>query len=351
MKDSSYVWRPDYEKRFTASHDVFGRPTTRGRSTSPRAGASLYTTATDYARFLVALANGTGLTKATWEAMTRPQVGVIGRDDKPCFWWGLGVGISRAGKDATIWHWGDNGDLNAYFELILRERRGVVFFMNGANAHAMTPLVTERILGVTKPAISTSYFRYPTMDSPAMVISRAFRAGGAGAAVEAAAANPNSLAAEDGEPIQRLMAVAQTSVRRSNFTDGRTVIDFVLKHHPSSVAALTFSGGLFAATGDKAAMESAFDRARGAVRDVEDRINTVGYTLLRAALIDGAVSVFEYNVRAYPQSANCYDSLAEAFEKKGNREQAIRHYARAVSLDPTPGTTMYQALRRLLNEK
>ncbi len=351
MKDSSYVWRPDYEKRFTASHDVFGRPTTRGRATSPRAGASLYTTATDYARFLVALANGTGLTKGTWQAMTRPRVGVIGRDDKPCFSWGFGVGINQAGKDTTIWHWGDNGDLNAYFELILKERRGIVFFMNGANAHAMTPLVTERILGITSPAISTSYFRYPTLDSPAMVISRAFRAGGAGAAVDAAAANPNSLAAEDGEPIQRLMAVAQTAVRSSDFAGARTVIDFVLKHHPSSAAALTFSGGLFAAVGDRASMEAAFDRARGVVRDVESRINTVGYAVLRAGRIDEAISIFEYNVRAYPQSANCYDSLAEAFEKKGNREQAIRNYARAVSLDPTPGMTMYQALKRLLNEK
>ena len=351
MKDSSYVWRPDYERRFTASHDVFGGPTARGRATSPRAGASLYTTATDYARFLVALANGTGLAKATWEAMTQAQVGVVGRDDKPCFSWGLGVGINQAGRDTTIWHWGDNGDLNAYFEIIPKERRGVVFFMNGANAHAITPLVTERILGITKPAISTSYFRYPTLDAPAMAISRAFRSGGGAAAVKAAAERPDSLSAEDGAAIQRLIAVSQTAMRIGDLGGARTVIDFMLKHHPSSVPALVLRGALGAAAGDKAAMESAFDHAREVGQTAEARVNAVGYTLLRSGRIDEAISVFEYNVRAYPQSANCYDSLAEAFEKKGSREQAIRNYARAVSLDPTPGTTMYQALRRLLNEK
>jgi CubicO group peptidase (beta-lactamase class C family) len=118
MKASSYVWRPDYETTFTASHDMLGRRTTRGKATRPRAGASLYTTAGDYARFLVALGAGTGLTNATWQAMTRAQIQVLGRDDKPCFSWGLGVGVNQSGSDTTLFHWGDNGDLNAYFEII-----------------------------------------------------------------------------------------------------------------------------------------------------------------------------------------------------------------------------------------
>jgi tetratricopeptide (TPR) repeat protein len=58
------------------------------------------------------------------------------------------------------------------------------------------------------------------------------------------------------------------------------------------------------------------------------------------------------NGRKYPQSANCYDSLAEAFEKKGDRQQAIRNYARALSMmDPDPTGSSYQALKRLLGEK
>ncbi len=349
MKDSSYVWRPDYEGRFTASHDGLGRTSARGRSITPRAGASLYTTATDYARFLVALANGTGLTKATRDAMTRPQVGVVGRDDKPCFSWGLGVGVNQAGKDTTLWHWGDNGDLNAYFEIVAKERRGVVFFMNGANAHAITPLVTERILGIATPAISTSYFTYPSLDSPPLAIARAFRAGGIAAAVAAASASPESLAAEDGPATQRLLAVAQAAGRGNDLAGARTLIDFVLKYHPSSIAALVHSGGLSAASGNRAAMESAFDRARGAGQSIESRVNATGYTLLGAGRVDEAISVFEYNARTYSQSANCFDSLAEAFEKKGDREQAIRHYARAVWLDSTPGTTQYRALKRLLD--
>jgi len=66
--------------------------------------------------------------------------------------------------------------------------------------------------------------------------------------------------------------------------------------------------------------------------------------------VDEAIAVFEYNVQAYPQSANVYDSLAEAFEKKGEREKAIRHYARAASIAPAPGSSSSLALKRLLRD-
>ena len=99
-------------------------------------------------------------------------------------------------------------------------------------------------------------------------------------------------------------------------------------------------------------METSFQKAFETQPNLEDRLNALGYTLLRASRIDEAIVVFEYNARKYPQSANCYDSLAEAFEKKGDRQQAIRTYARALSLmDPDPAGTSYQALKRLLNEK
>ncbi len=47
-----------------------------------------------------------------------------------------------------------------------------------------------------------------------------------------------------------------------------------------------------------------------------------------------ALEIFKLNVFLYPESANVYDSLAEAFEAHGEREQAIKNYRRSLELDP-----------------
>ncbi|RPJ78027.1 MAG: hypothetical protein EHM13_15185, partial [Acidobacteria bacterium] len=322
----------------------------RERRTVPLPGASLYTTAGDYGRFLVALGEGAGLAKATWEEMTRQQVQVFGRDDKPSFWWGLGVGVYRAGADTVLWHWGDNGNLNAYFEIIPKQRKGVVFFLNGANAHAITALVTRRVLGVEGPAISTSYFRYPAMDSPAMAITRAFVAGGAAAAAKAAGEAVPRSPAEEQAATERLATLTAIALQQGDLAGARAAVDMALGRGPSSPLMLVVSGGVHAAMGNRTAMEAAFEKAREAMPNAESRINSLGYTLLRAGRLDDAIVVFESNVKAYPQSANCYDSLAEALENRGDREQAIRNYARALSIDPSLTGSSYLALRRLLDD-
>jgi tetratricopeptide (TPR) repeat protein len=43
-----------------------------------------------------------------------------------------------------------------------------------------------------------------------------------------------------------------------------------------------------------------------------------------------AISLFEYNVENYPNSANVYDSLGEALEGAGRAEDALAAYSKAV---------------------
>jgi predicted Zn-dependent protease len=185
-----------------------------------------------------------------------------------------------------------------------------------------------------------------------MAMTRAFRARGIAAATEAAATIRDRLSAADAPESQRLMALANIAAGSGDFAGARNALDLVLKYQPTSVQALATLGAVQLALGDRAAMEASFQKAIEAQPTLEARLNSLGYTLLRAGRIDDAIAVFEYNVRKYPQSANCYDSLAEAFEKKGDRQQAIRNYARALSMmDPNPTGSSYQALKRLLGEK
>lgn len=47
-----------------------------------------------------------------------------------------------------------------------------------------------------------------------------------------------------------------------------------------------------------------------------------------------ALEIFKLNALLYPDSANVYDSFAEAFEVNGRRDQAIKNYRRSLELDP-----------------
>ncbi|MDH4197643.1 MAG: beta-lactamase family protein, partial [Candidatus Aminicenantes bacterium] len=180
MEDSSYVWLDKYEKRFSSAHDFAGNRLDRRKATRPTPGASLYTTALDYAKFLVALLEGRDLTEAAWKAMLSPQIEVFARDqgEDKVFDWGLGVGLHQTEKGPAFWHWGDNGEFNAYFEVLRAEKRGVIVFLNGVNAHAVSPAVTRMALGLDQPAISTAYFDYPALDSPYLRTLRAHLSGG-----------------------------------------------------------------------------------------------------------------------------------------------------------------------------
>ncbi len=66
----------------------------------------------------------------------------------------------------------------------------------------------------------------------------------------------------------------------------------------------------------------------------EAEFNRLGYQLLGAGQLSEAIAVFEMNVAAFPESANTYDSLAEAYLQDGQQELAITNYRRSLKLNP-----------------
>jgi len=79
----------------------------------------------------------------------------------------------------------------------------------------------------------------------------------------------------------------------------------------------------------------------------ESELNRLGYDLLGAKKIKEAIEIFKLNVEMFPQSANAYDSLAEAYMVNGDKELAIRNYEKSIELNPqnTNGIDMLKKLR------
>ena len=66
----------------------------------------------------------------------------------------------------------------------------------------------------------------------------------------------------------------------------------------------------------------------------ETELNQLGYQLLQTKKVSDALEIFKLNVEMYPQSANAYDSLGEAYMNKGDRELAIANYKKSLELNP-----------------
>jgi CubicO group peptidase (beta-lactamase class C family) len=66
----------------------------------------------------------------------------------------------------------------------------------------------------------------------------------------------------------------------------------------------------------------------------EDRLNNLGYNLLRQKKLEESIGLFKLNVEFYPQSWNTYDSLAEAYMTAGKKDLAIANYKKSLELNP-----------------
>ncbi len=65
-----------------------------------------------------------------------------------------------------------------------------------------------------------------------------------------------------------------------------------------------------------------------------NEFNSYGYLLLGKGEIDKAIVVFYINALLYQNEANSFDSLAEAYEKKGDIEKALFMYKKAIEINP-----------------
>jgi len=104
--------------------------------------------------------------------------------------------------------------------------------------------------------------------------------------------------------------------------------------------------GVEAAVADYRSLKA---RGFGDLYTSEGDINTLGYRLLRQKRVPEAIEILKLNVEAYPNSANVYDSLGEAYLVSGNTAQAIQNYEKSLSLDPA-NTNAAMMLKKLKNQ-
>jgi tetratricopeptide (TPR) repeat protein len=78
----------------------------------------------------------------------------------------------------------------------------------------------------------------------------------------------------------------------------------------------------------------------------ESEFNAMGYRLMGSGRMKEAIETFKLNVELYPESANAYDSLAEAYMKNGDTDKAIQNYKKSLELNPE-NTNAKEILKKL----
>jgi len=287
MTSSSYVWQERYETLKTFRHNSVGEMTGRNKPEQPNAAASLHTTAQDFGRFVSAILKGEGLKKETLKLMLTPQVKVSES--------GANNTARSPEKLSPTLSWGLGWGLQTTGD-------GVSFWHWGDNGQSKAYIVAfeRQKLGVVIFANSVTGLSIV----PEIV----------------------DLALGGNQP-----ALAWLKYE-SYKSPGRVLLKNIL------------AKGADAALGEYRQWRQG--RAPGEVVN-ENQMNRIGYDLLGAKRVKDAIEVFKLNVADYPQSANVYDSLGEAYKVNGDRELAIKNYERSVELDPknTHGIEVLKTLR------
>lgn len=81
-------------------------------------------------------------------------------------------------------------------------------------------------------------------------------------------------------------------------------------------------------------LEESLKNDSGLVVFNEFPVNMLGYELLNKKQYQEAIRIFEINCLHYPQSANAYDSLAEAWYISGDMTKARENYLKSLQLNP-----------------
>lgn len=67
--------------------------------------------------------------------------------------------------------------------------------------------------------------------------------------------------------------------------------------------------------------------------DDDGLLNSLGYTLMQNGKLDEAIAVFTINTKLFPGITNVWDSLAESYMNKGDKENAVKNYKKVLELD------------------
>ena len=260
MIRTSYITNELYTAAGASGHDRHGFTNPLRQRTDPNGGASLITTADDYATFLCAIMNDQILMPETIGMMLTPHVKVMSRreEDKldDFVSWGFGWGIQPGITENGFWHWGDNGDLRAFTVSYKERKEGLVIFANSENLFTIAESLISLV--IDDPQHAFGWLTYKNLEETEqdarMKLEKALIRGeideGLKMIAEIRLQDPETLKTRD------LNAIARYLTEKEKTDEAEAVLNYVLHSDQKSDSAWYALGRFYFETGqNKKALE------------------------------------------------------------------------------------------------
>ncbi|TFW30941.1 serine hydrolase domain-containing protein [Duganella callida] len=180
MRDSSMVWRKEWEGREATHYAQDGTAIAHKRRGNARAAGSMDTTLDDYASFLAGVLRGEGLSAAAHQEMLSPQLAIVSPQQFPSHWpgetdlWrkiglsiGLGWPLYRSPLGLAFFKEGNDDGTNNVALGFLQLRKGIVMLSNSSNAEHMFYPVIDYVYGNT--CLPWFWMNYIPYDRPELM--------------------------------------------------------------------------------------------------------------------------------------------------------------------------------------
>lgn len=150
MKNSSFVWQPEFEADYAHGHNEKGQANKKDKDNEPRAPSTLETTLKDYTRFLTAVLNKEILTEKSWKEIFSPQVrirtlrqfGPLAQEEGDLnddieMSYGLGSGLFRTPYGWAASKGGNGSGFEHYSGLFPEAEKGILILTNSKNGESI----------------------------------------------------------------------------------------------------------------------------------------------------------------------------------------------------------------------
>jgi hypothetical protein len=258
MTHSTMVFDDSLETDGASAHSEWGRPDPNTRPPAGRIGmanaaGSLRTTAEDYAKFLIAIMAGQGLTPKTFAAMWTPQVetrntpGFV--DPSPALRariaWGLGWGLVRGDSGLLFWQWGDAGDAKAFVIGDPVRHMAMVYFANAETGLSIAPHLVPLVFPSGQYPLR--WLAYGSIDDTTRMARRAIVrvALDSGAAAGARRLDATRALYPDRLALHDMLDVAQALVQASAVPAADTILAIAARDFPDSASVSIARGDLW----------------------------------------------------------------------------------------------------------
>ena len=148
MTKSSYRWRKEYINNISSSYDEnMKKYVVKTEPLVGYAAWSLFTTISDYSKFVSHIINTSRDRKSVASLLLEPNIKITENLN-----WGMGWGIQKTTPNESFWHWGSKSGFRHYVVGYPKEGLAVIVMSNSREAFKMIDAVMAMSIGGSYPS-------------------------------------------------------------------------------------------------------------------------------------------------------------------------------------------------------